>query len=67
MLLFGLLVLSGFPEPGLAAAATAHGERAYCLARCVGPSGIRWEEAVVDSPALLGSSTERRSPHLLRC
>jgi hypothetical protein len=52
-LLFGLLALSGSAEPSGAAVATADGERASCLVRCVGPSGIRWDEAVVDSAALL--------------
>jgi hypothetical protein len=54
-LLFGLLVLSGFAEPSVATVASADCERLYSLARCVDPSGIRWDEALVDSAALLRS------------
>ena len=50
-LLFGLLALSADAEPNVASVATADGERAYCLAWCAEPSGIRWDEAVVDSVA----------------
>jgi hypothetical protein len=54
-LLLGLLALSGVAEPSVATVAIADSGRTDCLARCVEPSGIRWEEAAVDSTALLGS------------
>ena len=45
---FGLMILSGFADPSIATVAATEGEDVYCVATCVDPAGIRWEEAVVD-------------------